>query len=533
MENFVFITMGNMNSLKRTLIFVFALATALSAGAESFEEIRAKANTKGVLLGGGEIVGVVVGDCNSDNMASGQNVRFDLVDLRANSRTNYLQSEDGKCGFRLVFESIYDNKLHRADKVKINLAGCTVVREDNPERYTISGIKAENIVSCEAGGALQPKVKSINDLTSADLYTYVALADVEFMNKQGAYTNVYEPVMLRTYLNQEQNPYECCDGWASLLKDKNGASIYMFVNAKATWRRRGQGVPRGVGNVAGVLVSEKLRRYGDNLGAYSIRPLNEEDIRREMPKEESSSYEIIADWNYDRNYRAELNIENLGKVKYSRMAQYEGRILPDVGSGYVWSNANALYGLDTEYDTRYPHDNRGMRRYAGLRFQSNMSHWLEKNRGILVEFSTEGLSGKALTFDFSFGVGNHDINNCWGFPAYWNVMYSTDGVNFTKVKENIVLRALPYVIGKAKGLNDKMNYLPSADMAPGFTDHSILLPSSLFGQKSVTILLTPASRAMATLHEDPLQNTIQGDIPVGTKKNLILRMGRISVKYVK
>lgn len=525
--------MGYMNSLKRILISILAVATTLSVSAESFEEIRAKTNTKGVLLAGGELVGVVVGDCSSENMAGNKNVRYDLVDLRTNRRTNYLQSEDGKYGFRLVFESIYDNKLHRADKVKINLAGCTVVREDNPERYTITGVKAENIVSCESGVALQPKIKSIKELADADLYTYVALADVEFMNKQGAYTNVYEAVMLRSFLNQETGPQQICDSWASLLKDKNGESIYMLVNAKATWRRRGQGVPRGVGKVAGVLVSEKVRRYGDNLGPYSIRPLNEEDIRREMPKEESSSYEVIADWNYDRNYRAELNIENLGKVRYTRMAQYEGRILPDVGAGFVWSNANAYYGLDTDYDTRYPHDNRGMRRYAGLRFQSDVVHWLEKNRGVLVEFSTEGLSGSALTFDFSFGVGNHDINNCLGFPVYWNVLYSTDGVNFTKAKENIVLRSLPYNVGRVKVFNDRMNYEPSCDMAPGFTDHSIKLPSSLFGQKSVTILLTPASRATATIPENALDNTIQGDIPIGSKQRLILRMGRISVKYVK
>ena len=43
--------MGNMNSLKRTLVFVFALAATLSAVAESFGDIRAKANAKGVVLG--------------------------------------------------------------------------------------------------------------------------------------------------------------------------------------------------------------------------------------------------------------------------------------------------------------------------------------------------------------------------------------------------------------------------------------------------------------------------------------------------
>ena len=521
-----------MNNLKRVLLLALAVVVAMPVAAESFEEVRKKASTKGALLSAGEITGVVIGDYRSLNTALNSNTRFDFVDLRTSKRVNYIQSEDGKYGFRIIFDGLYDNRCKRGDKVKINLAGCTVTREDNPERYTLSGVSIEKIEKLAEGVDLVAKEKAVKDLTDADVYTYVALKDVEFMNKQGAYTNVFEMMPQRSFMNQERGPWSIADGWASLLKDADGESIYMLVNAKATWRRRGQGVPRGVGKVAGILVHEKLRRYGDNLGTYSIRPINEEDIRREMPKEESSSYEVIADWNYDRNYRAELNIENLGKVRYTRMTQYEGRILPDVGAGYVWSNANAAYGLDTDYDTRYPHDNRGMRRYAGLRFQSNVSYWLEKNRGVLVEFSTEGLSGKALTFDFSFGVGNHDINNCWGFPVYWNVMYSTDGVNFTKLKEHIVLRPLPYVADKVKGLDGKKFY-PSYDMSPGFTDHSVKLPASLFGQKKVVILLTPASRQTATLHDDTSANTIQGDIPVGSKQNFILRMGRICVKYAK
>ena len=518
--------------MKRILLLLLAVAAILPVAAESFEAIRAKANTKGVQLEGGEIVGVVIGDCCSENVAANENVRFDLVDLRTNRRTNYLQSEDGKFGFRLQFATIYDNKLQRGDKVKINLAGCTIVREENPDRYTISNITLGHITSREAGAALTPKVKSISELSDADLYTYVALSDVEFMNKQGSYTNVFEMVPQRTYLNQEVNPWAMGDGWASLLKDKNGESIYMLVNSCATWRRRGQGVPKGVGKVAGILVHEKNRRYGDNFGRYSLRPLDEEDVRREMPKEEASSYGVIADWNYDRNYKAELNIEGLGKVSGLRGTRYEGRILPDVGTGYVSSNANATYRLDTDYDTRYPHDNNGMRRYAGLRFESSVAHWLDRNRGILVEFSTEGLSGKALTFDFSFGVGNHSVHNCWGFPAYWNVAYSTDGVNFTKSKENIVLRALPYTYARVKGLGNR-DCFPSCDMAMGFTDHSVKLPASLFGQKNVTILLTPASRRMATLPNDPMEDSIQGDLSGDNSQLLILRMGRISVKYVK
>lgn len=521
-----------MNNLRRVLLFAFAVMMMLPASAESFEDIRKKASTKGTVLAAGEITGVVVGDYRSVNAALNFNTRFDYVDLRTNKRTNYIQSEDGKYGFRIVFNGVYDNRCKRADKVKINLAGCTVTREDNPERYTISGVKIENVEPLAEGVELAAKVKSINELTDADVYTFVAVKGVEFMNKQGAYTNIFEMAALRSFMNQERNPWENGDCWASLLKDANGESIYMLVNSKCSWRRNGQGVPKGVGNVAGVVVHEYVRRYGDNLGKYSIRPLNEMDIRNQMPKEESSSYVTIADWNYDRNYRGQLNIEGIGLVSGSRATRYSGRILPDEGEGFLSTNVGSTYRLDTDYDTRYSNDNSGMRKHGGLRFEANVHNWLSKDSGVVVEVSTEGVSGKALTFDFSFGVGNHDIQNCWGFPAFWNVAYSTDGKNFTVAKENIVLRALPYTFGRLKGV-DNADRMPNCDMAMGFTDHSVKLPASLLGQKSVTILLTPASRRMASIPTDEMDDSIQGEITGDINKTLILRMGRVSVKAVK
>lgn len=523
-----------MNNLKRVLLLALAVVVTMPAAAESFEEIRKKASTKGTVLTAGEITGVVVGDYRSLNVATNHNTRFDYVDLRTNKKTNYIQSEDGQYGFRIVFDGIYDNRMKRADKVKLNLAGCTVVREDNPERYTISGVTIDKVEPLAEGVALVAKEKRVGELSDADLYTYVALKDVEFMNKQGAYTNVFEMVTLRSFMNQERNPWSLGDGWASLLKDAEGESIYMLVNSKCSWRRNGTGVPKGVGKVSGILVHEYLRRYGDNLGKYSIRPLNEQDVVKDMPKEESSSYEVVADWNYDRNYQAQLNVEGIGLVKGTKATRYSGRILPDEGKGFLSNSASATVRFDTDYDTRYSNDNNGMRKYAGLRFESNVQNWLVKNQGIVVEVSTEGLTGKALTFDFSFGVGNHDINNSWGFPAYWNVAYSTDGKNFTVAKENIVLRALPYGAGSArvKGLGNT-DREPNCDMAMGFTDHSVKLPASLLGQKNVTIVLTPASRRMATIPVSAMEDSIQGEITSEMDKTLVLRMGRIAVKVVK
>ncbi|MBQ7343039.1 MAG: hypothetical protein IJW42_07280, partial [Alistipes sp.] len=221
-----------MNNLKRVLLLALAVVVTMPAAAESFEEIRKKASTKGTVLTAGEITGVVVGDYRSLNVATNYNTRFDYVDLRTNKKTNYIQSEDGQYGFRIVFDGIYDNRMKRADKVKLNLAGCTVVREDNPERYTISGVTIDKVEPLAEGVALVAKEKRVGELSDADVYTYVALKDVEFMNKQGAYTNIFEMVTLRSFMNQEHNPWSLGDGWASLLKDAEGESIYMLVNSK-------------------------------------------------------------------------------------------------------------------------------------------------------------------------------------------------------------------------------------------------------------------------------------------------------------
>ncbi|MBQ7342196.1 MAG: hypothetical protein IJW42_02945, partial [Alistipes sp.] len=85
---------------------------------------------------------------------------------------------------------------------------------------------------------------------------------------------------------------------------------------------------------------------------------------------------------------------------------------------------------------------------------------------------------------------------------------------------------------RVKGLGNT-DREPNCDMAMGFTDHSVKLPASLLGQKNVTIVLTPASRRMATIPVSAMEDSIQGEITSEMDKTLVLRMGRIAVKVVK
>lgn len=522
-----------MKDPKRLFCAMLAVLFVLPVAADSFADIRKKATTKGTVLGNAKITGIVIGDYRSQNMELCPNTAYNKVDLRVNKRTAYIESEDGKYGFRLVFDGIYDNRLSRGDKVSLDLRGCTVTRENNPERYTVSGLTAENVVSKEAGAPLPSKKRTINTLTDEDVYTFVTLEGVEFMSKQGSYTDIFERMAQCTYLNHYKptRPNEYMDGWASLLKDKENASVYMLVNTKCTWRRDGRGVPKGVGSMSGIVVHTPMRRYGGDMGRYSIRPVDVGDVLT-IPWEEASSYDIIAEWNWNRNYEAALKFEKAGEKRRAMRAEKYGddRILPDVGAGFLFTDTSAGIRLDSDYDMRYANDNAGMRKYGCLRLEADVQNWLADGKGLFAEFSTEGLSGRALSFDFTFGAGNHDINNSWGFPAEWKVEYSTDGVKFVPAADRIILRSTPYTEGNVKGVGDRS---VSYDAAFGFTEHSVALPASLFGQKKVVVRLSPASNRMAVIPADPSDDSIGGVISPDFKKQLILRIGMVSVKALR
>ena len=399
---------------------LLCLAAVAGVRADDFAALRAEAAGRTVRLAPGtQLEALVVSDYRSQNMELNPNVSWDKVDLGENLRTAYVESPDGRYGFRLRFAGIYENRLERGDRVRLDLGGCSLTGETDPERYTVDGLCTANVEVLERGVALPAKERRIADLKDEDLYTYVTLAGTEFLSKQGCYANVFESCVQRSRLNAFDQPSRRTDGWASLLKDADNGSIYMLVNTKCAWRRDGRGVPHGVGAVSGVLVHTPMRRYGGDMGRYAIRPLDERDIA--IPRDTASSYVVVAEWNWDRNYDGAIRFEKQGYTPRSPKSGVAGdRVLPDAGEGFLSTTSGARMRLDTEYDTRYAQDGDGkaMRVNAALRLDSDTRDWFRfDNRGrmsgaeaIVVETSTEGVEGRGLSFDFSFLAGNHDIN---------------------------------------------------------------------------------------------------------------------------
>ena len=126
----------------RRLAILLSVFCCLSASAESFEALRAKVgNREGIVVPDGTVIeGVIISDYKSMNMETAPQVSSTEVDPSLNFRTAYIQSFDGKYGFRIIFNSVYDNRFPRFSKVKIDLGGAELIKENDPERYTICNV---------------------------------------------------------------------------------------------------------------------------------------------------------------------------------------------------------------------------------------------------------------------------------------------------------------------------------------------------------------------------------------------------------
>ena len=276
--------------------------------------------------------GIVISDKDNANVETTPNTARNATDYTVNAKTAYVQMLDGSYGYRLQFDAADDNTLKRYSQVKISLNGVTLTKEADPERYTLSGLTAANIVSQTPGTAsdLIRKEKSIGQLTDEDIYTYVSLREVEFALPDGSYTNVNEGYF------GTANHTSCVP---RTLCDKDGGAISMLVNNKTPWRRDGSGMPKGKGTLSGVIVHDLQPRYGYTnegyIGRYSVRVLEKEEIDL-AASESSSNRQTLVEWNWN-NAEVRTNAD--------------GTIAPDRGNGSLWcTDPAAKYLLDNEYN---------------------------------------------------------------------------------------------------------------------------------------------------------------------------------------
>ena len=82
--------------MRKFSIILIALAVSLVGKAESFEQLRAKAAGKSIVLGNGCFLeGVVITDYKSRNVSENPQLEWDKVDVRQTYVTSYIQNEEG------------------------------------------------------------------------------------------------------------------------------------------------------------------------------------------------------------------------------------------------------------------------------------------------------------------------------------------------------------------------------------------------------------------------------------------------------
>ena len=276
--------------------------------------------------------------------------------------------------------------------------------------------------------------------------------------------------------------------------------IYFHVNAKMTNRRIGGGVPQGVGRLCGTLVDTYNPRFGHTSVKYGIRPHCDEDVLMEWMGQ--PGYKTIAAWDWNVN-------RNPGFIPAEYGAGYMTSDLPDLKINRVDDWDNPFIDLPDERA-----DSRGLRgavTNGAMQLEARSCDWWDFDkdcgRSLTLMCSTRNAVGTDLFIGFTVSAGNRITDTTYGYPSFWKVQWSLDGVDFTDVSmQDINVKALWHDwFGPAVRQVDGEHYELSYEAAIGFAEHLVHLPASLLGQEKLFLKITPAKKIVASvgyMHRD-------------------------------
>src|SRR5690606_34809265 len=88
------------------------------------------------------------------------------------------------------------------------------------------------------------------------------------------------------------------DAIPTRIFDKQGSAMNILVNASAPWARNT--LPKGTGTISGVIVHDKLKRFGGgdgDIGRYAIRPIDVNSIALDN----QGQVHTLVEWNWIAN----------------------------------------------------------------------------------------------------------------------------------------------------------------------------------------------------------------------------------------
>lgn len=456
--------------------------TRTPAEETTFEALRNQLTAAGkTTLGYNYIMCQVISDPANSNLDVNPHLTWNTTDMTPNDSTAYVQSMDGKYGFRLKLTgNTAPTLLSRYATVKLLVENLEMEREDNPGRYTLHGVTTKNILEVKAGTAESLPVKTISDfsqLTDNDVYTYVTFNDVELASHFGAWGNIHDRFTFESTVvpdGQATVPSQSrCDALPRFFLDKKGNMVPMAINAQVKWRRNGF-VPKGSGSVKAIVVGTPLQHYNLNneTTGYSFRVMDAAEISLNAT---SSISDIVAQWQWMKG-KTDIKFKDGGKVA-------DG-VLPSIGSGLMTTsvtNADLCDGTTTTFLYANYRPKGAASEYLAFRY--NGKWWnttTETGESVSWSFPTSGVTGSGLTFSMVASSGKQSAPNN-GCPIDWKMEYSVDGgETFTHLKNFVVY---PAPIFAYEGM----------DCPGGNAEYVFNLPADALDKDNVIVRMTAIS----------------------------------------
>ena len=434
------------------------------------------------------LTGRVISDNSEGNAAPNENMSTIIQDLSLSGRTVYLQSsETGECyGVKLVFDSEDALSLERYDLATVSLKGRKLVRHTDPEHYTVTGLKAYDILGSVSGSAsdIPARTKTMNELKDSDINTLLTLTDCEIPFSKGAFVPIDNS--RSAIINKYPMP----------LLDRTGSTLYLLTNTTASWARDGKGLPQGSGSVSGIIVNEtcdnfewdsaaasadtRLQDYVTglgNIGRYQIRPQTRSDIA--LDGEAFSS--VLCEWT------SYADVLNKPGMSYSKPA------LREISPSQDWSSLGPLAGSASGIVPQ----SEGPAWFGAYWFNTHAEPKLDEYYW-QIEFSTAELTAANAPLSVQIAAFNC-VGADVGAPRYWFLKYSADGETWhtltadsytgTFVQHTSVGIRWTYTVPDYPKNGSYRQY-----HCPGAKNMSFTLPADpeLFGKPAVYVRMMPA-----------------------------------------
>lgn len=408
---------------------------------------------------------VVLNDNLEGNGAENINVTSIVQDLHVADRTLYVSDAQGQSGVRIDFNNGSELLIKRFDHIEVDLAGATLTWFEEPDRYVLSGLDANAVMSNQVGseGDVNIKQKKMSELTPDDVYTLVELQDCEIPVRKGPYVGI------------DVRHYNLMNKYPMVIRDADGGTMHMMVNSTCSWHRDGTRMPQGSGSITGVIVHEHCDNFewdqaaadamvssgleldyvtglGD-IGQYQIRPLTKRDIALADDFEDGFS-QLVCEFTYiyydiqqllipnyvdnvlfstDGEYQAmmTLNLKSGDKVDqqaistkrdWTLLGPYKDGQIADITTG----NGVYCYGQSAVWFSTTSHENLGrtqarIDKACGSAWNATL--W-SVNKYWQVDVSTKGLTAEHAPMSIQLGAVN-GYGDRVGGPRYWKMVVST------------------------------------------------------------------------------------------------------------